>query len=166
MFNDYEAMSTLFQSMHIDCAKVLKTKEAYEADLQKQQEGQPQDPAIMRLQLEKEIATVKMEHEKIMLAAKSQQTIELAQLQAQLKQMELAANAQVKVQTLQLQHEDSQRRERIELMKLAQNKQMSEERLLAELEKLDKQQAHDTQKFMAEVKMKQLMPPTGNYGLE
>ena len=39
----------------------------------------------MRLQLEKEIATVKMEHEKIMLAAKSQQTIELAQLQAQLK---------------------------------------------------------------------------------
>ena len=32
--------------------------------------------------------------------------------------------------------------------------------------KLDKQQAHDTQKFMAEVKMKQFMPPTGNYGLE
>ncbi|MFQ2373356.1 hypothetical protein ACK306_17470 [Aeromonas caviae] len=166
MFNDYEAMSTLFQSMHIDCAKMLKTKEAYEADLQKQQEGQPQDPAIMRLQLEKEITTAKMEHEKIMLAAKSQQTIELAQLQAQLKQMELAANAQMKIQAMQLQHEDSQRRERIELMKLAQNKQMSEERLLAELEKLDKQQAHDTQKFMAEVKMKQFMPPTGNYGLE
>ncbi|MGS3128132.1 hypothetical protein ACB295_02655 [Aeromonas caviae] len=165
MFNDYEAMSTLFQSMHIDCAKVLKTKEAYEADLQKQQEGQPQDPAIMRLQLEKEIATVKMEHEKVMLAAKSQQAIELAQLQAQLKQMELAANAQARYQAMQLQHEDSQRRERIELMKLAQNKQMSEERLLAELEKLDKQQAHDTQKFMAEVRMKQILPPDGNYGL-
>ena len=32
--------------------------------------------------------------------------------------------------------------------------------------KLDKQQAHDTQKFMAEVKMKQFLPPNGNYGLE
>lgn len=166
MFDAYEAMKTLMQSMHIDNAKVMKTREAYEAELKKQQEGQPQDPAIMRLQLEQQIAQTKMEHEKIMLAAKSQQAIELAQLQAQLKQMELAANAQMKIQGMQLQHEDSQRRERIELMKLAQNQQMSEERLLAELEKLDKQQAHDTQKFMAEVRMKQMLPPDGNYGLD
>ena len=81
--------------------------------------------------------------------------------------MELAANAQIKVQTPQLQHEDSQRCERIELDRVAQNKQMSEERLLAELEKLDKQQAHDTPEIHGRGKeMKQFMPPTGNYGLE
>lgn len=167
MFNPYEAMKTLFSSMHIDNAKVLRSQEEYEAAMQQQQQqGGQQDPAVMRLQLEQQLAQMKFAHETEMAQFKAQQTAALAQLNAQAKARELEFTSQYKLATMQLQHEDSQRRERIELMKLAQNEQMTQAQLMVELEKLDKQQAHDSQKFMAEIKMKQMMPPTGNYGLE
>ena len=166
MFEPYEAMKTLFQSMHIDNAKVLRSKEEYEAAIEKQSQGGQQDPIMMKLQLEGQLAQQKMQHEQTMLQYKAQQAAQTAQINASMEMQKLQATNELKLMMLQLQHEDSQRRERIELMKLAQNKQMSQDRLLIELEKLDKQQAHDSQKFMAEIKMKQLLPPNGNFGLE
>ena len=166
MFEPYEAMKTLFQSMHIDNAKVLRSKEEYEAAIEKQSQGGQQDPIMMKLQLEGQLAQQKMQHEQTMLQYKAQQAAQTAQISASMEMQKLQATNELKLMMLQLQHEDSQRRERIELMKLAQNKQMSQDRLLIELEKLDKQQAHDSQKFMAEIKMKQLLPPNGNFGLE
>lgn len=166
MFNPYEAMKTLLQSMHIDNAKVLRSKDEYEAAIKQQQEAGQQDPALIKLQMEQQLAQAKFDHETQLAQMKSAGALQMAQLQASLKQQELEFSSQFKLATMQLQHEDSQRRERIELMKLAQAKQMSQAQLMVELEKLDKQQTHDTQKFMAEVKMKQILPPTGNYGLE
>lgn len=166
MFKPYEAMKTLFQSMHIDNAKVLRSQEEYDAAIKQQQEAGQQDPQLVKLQMEQQLAQAKFEHETQLAQMKSAGALQMAQMQASLKQMELEFSSQFKLATMQLQHEDSQRRERIELMKLAQAKQMSQERLMIELERLDKEQAHDTQKFMAEVKMKQILPPTGNYGLE
>lgn len=166
MFNEYDAMATLFQSMHIDVAKILRSKEEYEASIKQQQESGQQDPALIKLQMEQQLAQAKFEHENQLAQMKSASALQMAQMQASLKQQEIQFSSQFKLATMQLQHEDSQRRERIELMKLAQAKQMSRDQLMIELEKLDKQQAHDTQKFMAEIRMKEIMPPTGNYGLE
>ncbi|HDN9804035.1 TPA: hypothetical protein P2N04_001090 [Aeromonas salmonicida] len=166
MFKPYEAMKTLFQSMHIDNAKVLRSQEEYDAAIKQQQEAGQQDPQLVKLQMEQQLAQAKFEHETQLAQMKSAGALQMAQMQASLKQQELQFSSQFKLATMQLQHEDSQRRERIELMKLAQNKQMSQAQLMIELEKLDKEQAHDTQKFMAEVKMKQILPPNGNYGLE
>lgn len=166
MFNPYEAMKTLLQSMHIDNAKVLRSLEEYEAAIKQQQENGQQDPALIKLQMEQQLAQAKFDHETQLAQMKSAGALQMARLQASLKQQELQFSSQFKLATMQLQHEDSQRRERIELMKLAQAKQMSQAQLMVELEKLDKQQTHDTQKFMAEVKMKQILPPDGNYGLE
>jgi len=166
MFNPYEAMKTLLQSMHIDNAKVLRSQEEYEAAIKQQQEGGQQDPALIKLQMEQQLAQAKFEHETQLAQMKSAGALQTAQMQASIKLQELQFSSQYKLAVMQLQHEDSQRRERIELMKLAQAKQMSQAQLMIELEKLDKQQTHDTQKFMAEVKMKQMLPPTGNYGLD
>lgn len=166
MFNEYDAMATLFQSMHIDAAKILRSKEEYEAAIKQMQESGQQDPALIKLQMEQQLAQAKFEHETQLAQMKSASALQMAQMQASLKQQEIQFSSQYKLATMQLQHEDSQRRERIELMKLAQAKQMSRDQLMIELEKLDKQQAHDTQKFMAEIRMKEIMPPTGNYGLE
>lgn len=166
MFQPYEAMKTLFSSMHIDNAKVLRTQEEYEAAVKQQQEAGQQDPAIMKAQLEQQMMQMKFAHETQMAQFKAQQEQAITQLNAQIRLRELEVTSQHKLATMQLQHEDSQRRERIELMKLAQNEQMTQAQLMIELEKLDKQQAHDTQKFMAEIRLKQMMPPTGNYGLD
>ena len=166
MFNEYDAMATLFQSMHIDAAKILRSKEEYDASIKQMQESGQQDPALIKLQMEQQLAQAKFEHENQLAQMKSASALQMAQLQASLKQQEIYFSSQFKLATMQLQHEDSQRRERIELMKLAQAKQMSRDQLMIELEKLDKQQAHDTQKFMAEIRMKEIMPPDGNFGLD
>ena len=143
-----------------------EVRQEIEAAIKQQQEAGQQDPALIKLQMEQQLAQAKFDHETQLAQMKSAGALQMAQLQASLKQQELEFSSQFKLATMQLQHEDSQRRERIELMKLAQAKQMSQAQLMVELEKLDKQQTHDTQKFMAEVKMKQILPPTGNYGLE
>lgn len=85
---------------------------------------------------------------------KSDQTFQIEQM-----------NSQQKAMMLQMQYEMNASRERIEVMKLQQTKQISEEEMLMRLNEIDKQQRHDMAQFMAEIQIKHNEGLTANYGL-
>ena len=74
-------------------------------------------------------------------------------------------NSQQKALMLQLQYESNASRERVEVMKLQQTKQISEEQMIMRLNEIDKNHRHDMAQFMAEIQLKQQDGLTANYGL-
>ena len=106
--------------------------------------------AAMQMQLQQ----MKQEHELRMQQMKSEQAYQIEQM-----------NSQQKAMMLQLQYESNASRERIEVMKLQQTKQISEEQMIMRLNEIDKKYRHEMAQFMAEVQIKQQDGLTANYGL-
>lgn len=129
--------------------------EAYQKQVQEQQKGQVQDPQIHVEQLRLQQQEQKFAHERQMFEQKTQ--LESAQVQA--------GNA-LKAQQIEADLRSAQSKERIELMKLAQNDKINTEKLLVELEKSRTKNDQDYKKFLAEIQVKQQMGKTGNYGLD
>ena len=153
-FDWYEALKVLNASMSLGSTGILKQKEEYDQAIQQAQQAAQEQQGDPRLQMQMQLQQMKQEHELRMAQMKSEQTIQIEQM-----------NSQQKAMMLQMQYEANASRERIEVMKLQQTKQISEEQMLMRLNEIDKQQRHDMAQFMAEIQIKQQDGLTANYGL-
>ena len=154
-FDWYESLKVLNASMSLGSTGILKTKEEYDQAIQQAQQAAQQQPdGDPRLQMQMQLQQMKQEHELRMQQMKSEQAYQIEQM-----------NSQQKAMMLQLQYESNASRERIEVMKLQQTKQISEEQMMMRLNEIDKQQRHDMAQFMAEIQLKQQDGLTANYGL-
>lgn len=154
-FDWYEALKVLNASMSLGSTGILKQKEEYDQAIQQAQQAAQEQQGDPRLQMQMQIQQMKQEHELRMAQMKSEQTIQIEQM-----------NSQQKAMMLQMQYEANASRERIEVMKLQQTKQISEEQMLMRLNEIDKQQRHDMAQFMAEIQIKHNEGLTANYGLD
>lgn len=152
-FDWYEALKVLNASMSLGSTGILKEKQEYEQAIQQAQQSQ-QEQGDPRLQMQMQIQQMKQDHEMRLAQIKSDQTFQIEQM-----------NSQQKAMMLQMQYEMNASRERIEVMKLQQTKQISEEEMLMRLNEIDKQQRHDMAQFMAEIQIKHNEGLTANYGL-
>ena len=153
-FDWYEALKVLNASMSLGSTGILKQKEEYDQAIQQAQQAAQEQQGDPRLQMQMQIQQMKQEHELRMAQMKAEQTVQIEQM-----------NSQQKAMMLQMQFEANASRERIEVMKLQQTKQISEEQMLMRLNEIDKQQRHDMAQFMAEIQIKQQDGLTANYGL-
>ena len=153
-FDWYEALKVLNASMSLGSTGILKQKEEYDQAIQQAQQAAQQQQGDPKLQMQMQIQQMKQEHELRLAQMKAEQTIQIEQM-----------NSQQKAMMLQMQYEANASRERIEVMKLQQTKQISEEQMLMRLNEIDKQQRHDMAQFMAEIQIKQQDGLTANYGL-
>lgn len=152
-FDWYEALKVLNASMSLGSTGILKEKEQYDQAIQQAQQAAQQggDP---RLEMQMQIQQMKQEHELRLQQMKAEQANQIEQM-----------NSQQKAMMLQVQFESNASRERIEVMKLQQTKQISEEQMLMRLNEIDKNHRHDMAQFMAEIQLKQNEGLTANYGL-
>ena len=150
----YEATKVLNASMSLGSTGIHRTKEEYQQELQRIQQASQQQQGDPRLEMQMQIQQMKQQHE-----------LQLAQMKYQ-TQLEIEQqNSQQKAMMLQLQYEINASRERIEVMKMQQTKQISEEEMIMRLNEIDKKQRHDMAQFMAEIQLKQQDGITANYGL-
>jgi len=126
----------------------------YQKDIDEQSQNQPQDPAIQIETMRQQAAQQKYEFE-----------MQLEQAKAALKQAEMQANYELKSQQIAADMQNSERQERIEIMKLAQNDKINNEKMLVELEKVKNRAQLEWDKFMAEYNIKKQAGLTANYGL-
>ena len=153
-FDWYEALKVLNASMSLGSTGILKQKEEYDQAIQQAQQAAQEQQGDPRLQMQMQIQQMKQEHELRMAQMKAEQTVQIEQM-----------NSQQKAMMLQMQYEMNASRERIEVMKLQQTKQISEEQMLMRLNEIDKNHRHDMAQFMAEIQIKQNDGLTANYGL-
>ena len=150
----YEATKVLNASMSLGSTGIHRTKEEYQQELQRIQQASQQQQGDPRLEMQMQIQQMKQQHE-----------LQLAQMKYQ-TQLEIEQqNSQQKAMMLQLQYEINASRERIEVMKMQQTKQISEEEMIMRLNEIDKKQRHDMAQFMAEIQIKHNEGLTANYGL-
>ena len=153
-FDWYEALKVLNASMSLGSTGILKTKEEYDQAIQQAQQAAQQQQGDPKLQMQMQLQQMKQEHELRMQQMKSEQAYQIERM-----------NSQQKAMMLQLQYESNASRERIEVMKLQQTKQISEEQMIMRLNEIDKKYRHEMAQFMAEVQIKQQDGLTANYGL-
>jgi len=153
-FDWYEALKVLNASMSLGSTGILKEKEQYDQAIQQAQQAAQQggDP---RLEMQMQIQQMKQQHE-----------LQLAQMKYQTQLQIEQQNSQQKAMMLQVQYEVNASRERVEVMKLQQTKQISEEEMVMRLNEIDKKYRHEMAQFMAEIQIKQRDGLTANYGLE
>ncbi|RAK01612.1 portal protein [Aliidiomarina maris] len=125
---------------------------AYYENLQEQ--SQASDPQIEIEQLRIEQLQKKFEFEQKVEEQKLEAKMLELQVKAELKERELGAQLQAKASS-----------ERIEMMKMAQNKELSSEKLLVELKKGQAKLDQDWSQFVAEIEMKNIFGKRGNFGL-
>ena len=152
-FDWYEALKVLNASMSLGSTGILKEKEQYDQAIQQAQQAAQQggDP---RLEMQMQIQQMKQQHE-----------LQLAQMKYQTQLQIEQQNSQQKAMMLQVQYEVNASRERVEVMKLQQTKQISEEEMVMRLNEIDKKYRHEMAQFMAEIQLKQQDGLTANYGL-
>jgi hypothetical protein len=152
-FDWYEALKVLNASMSLGSTGILKEKEQYDQAIQQAQQAAQQggDP---RLEMQMQIQQMKQQHE-----------LQLAQMKYQTQLQIEQQNSQQKAMMLQVQYEVNASRERVEVMKLQQTKQISEEEMVMRLNEIDKKYRHEMAQFMAEIQIKQNDGLTANYGL-
>ena len=77
----------------------------------------------------------------------------------------LQAEAELKLLALREQQENRAMQERLEMMRLAQQDKLSQDKLIVELEKIERKLAHDQQAMMFETRLKEIYGPDGNFGI-
>lgn len=159
-FDWYDGAKTLMQSMSMGAQTMLIPREEYEQKLQEMQDAQadqPQDPEIMKVQLQMQMAQQKQQHEMQLEQMRMQNQLQIEQMKVQIKEKEL------EIKMLEVQITQQSHREKLDL-----DKEINTAKLNADLQVQTGKQAMDLQKFKTEVALKN-MPvknPTGNYGLD
>ncbi|NBI43226.1 hypothetical protein GVX76_06950 [[Haemophilus] felis] len=159
-FDWYDGAKTLMQSMSMGTQTMLIPREEYEQKLQQIEQAnaqQPQDPEILKAQMQAELAAQKQQHEMQLEQMKMQHQLQIEQMKVAIKEKEL----QLKMMEIEAQQQHNASR-------LAAEQQMNQAKLGVDMQKTTGQQALDLQKFKAEIALKQqpLPNPTGNYGVE
>ncbi|MDA3978597.1 hypothetical protein [Gallibacterium sp. AGMB14963] len=159
-FDWYDGLKTLMQSMSMGAKNMLIPREEYEQKLQQMQQAQaeqPQDPAIMKAQMEMQLAQQKQQHELQIAQMKLESELKIEQMKVAIKEKEL----EIKLMEIQANQQHSQQ-------KLQVDRELGQAKLTTDLQLNTGKQAMEMQKFKTEVALKNqpLTNPTGNYGLE
>ena len=119
-----------------------------------EQMAQQQDP---QLQVE-QVRTQQIE-------LRFQKQAEIEQMRQESDYRRMQGEAQLRLLALQEQRENRLMQERLEMMRLAQNDKALQDRLIVDLEKLERKLSYDSEAMMFETKLKQIYGPDGNYGI-
>lgn len=167
-FDWYNGLESLVKSMSLGVQSMLKPKSEYDQaieNIRKQQEQQPQDPAVVKAQLDMQLNQMKHEHQMQIEQFKADTTRQVEQMKANGRLAEQDIRRQQALFRYQSEQMKLAQQKEIETMKLAQNDKWNTEKLVTELRKLRSQQEHDMQKFLAEYDLKFTIGEEGNYGL-
>ncbi|MGC7559341.1 hypothetical protein [Pasteurella sp. PK-2025] len=161
-FDWYDGAKTLMQSMSMGTQTMLIPKDEYEQKLQQMEQAnaqQPQDPEILKAQMQMQLAQQKQQHEMQLEQMKIQHQLQLEQMKVAIKEKEL----EIKLLEIQSHQQSSQ-------AKLDLDRELNTARISADIQKESGRQAVDMEKFKTEVQLKQTPVPEtevrNNIGLE
>ncbi|MGR5294749.1 portal protein [Vibrio mediterranei] len=168
-FDWYNGLESLVKSMSLGVQSMLKPKSEYDKIIKQQQEKeaeQPQDPALLKAQMDMQLTQMKHEHQMQLeqFKADSNRQVEMMKMEGK------AAEQEIRRQQAMFRYQSEQmklaQQQEIETMRMAQQDKWNTEKLVSELRKLRAQQDHDMQKFLAEYDLKNTVDMTANYGLD
>jgi hypothetical protein len=135
---------------------VVPTREELDDYMKRKQEqtSQQQDPMLQVEQLRTEQIQMRFDNQ-----------IKLEQMKEESDMRRLQAEAELKLLGLREQQENRAMQERLEMMRLAQQDKLSQDKLIVELEKIERKLAHDQQAMMFETRLKEIYGPDGNFGI-
>lgn len=159
-FDWYDGAKTLMQSMSMGAKTMLLSREDYEQKLQQIEQAnaeQPQDPEIVKAQMQMQLAQQKQQHEMQLEQMKLQHAMQIEQMKVAIKEKEL------EVKMMEIEMHQHQERERMSL-----DERINSVKVSSDLQRETSKQMLDMQKFRTEISLKQqpLANPTGNYGVE
>lgn len=159
-FDWYDGAKTLMQSMSMGAQTMLIDRDEYEQKLQQIEQAnaqQPQDPEIMKAQMQMQLAQQKQQHEMQLEQMKLQHEMQIEQMKVAIKEKEL------EVKMMEIESHQQQAQARMSL-----DERMNSVKLSTDMQKETSKQMLDMQKFKTEITLKQapLANPTGNYGVE
>lgn len=167
-FEWYNGLESLVKSMSLGVQSMLKPKTEYDQAIERirqQQEQQPQDPAIVKAQMDMQITQMKHEHQMQIEQFKADTARQVEQMKAQGRLAEQDIRRQQALFRYQSEQMKLAQQKEIETMRLAQNDKWNTEKLVSELRKQRSQQEYDMQKFLAEYELKFTLGEDGNFGL-
>lgn len=159
-FDWYDGAKTLMQSMSMGAKTMLLSREDYEQKLQQIEQAnatQPQDPEILKSQMQMQLAQQKQQHEMQLEQMKLQHAMQIEQMKVAIKEKEL------EVKMMEIEMHRHQEQERISL-----DERINSVKVSSDMQRETSKQMLDMKKFQAEIALKQqpLANPTGNYGVE
>ena len=159
-FDWYDGAKTLMQSMSMGTQTMLIPREEYEQKLQEMQDAQaeqPQDPELLKVQMQMQMAQQKQQHEMQLEQMRMQNQLQIEQMKVQIKEKEL----EIKMLEVEINQQSQQAR-------LNLDERLSTAKLTTDLQLQTGKQAIDLEKFKTEVALKNapVANPTGNYGLD
>ncbi|QEH09367.1 hypothetical protein FWK45_02105 [Histophilus somni] len=159
-FDWYDGAKTLMQSMSMGAKTMLLSREDYEQKLQQIEQAnatQPQDPEILKSQMQMQLAQQKQQHEMQLEQMKLQHAMQIEQMKVAIKEKEL------EVKMMEIEMRQHQEQERISL-----DERINSVKVSSDMQRETSKQMLDMKKFQAEIALKQqpLANPTGNYGVE
>ncbi len=159
-FDWYDGAKTLMQSMSMGAKTMLLSREDYEQKLQQIEQAnatQPQDPEILKSQMQMQLAQQKQQHEMQLEQMKLQHAMQIEQMKVAIKEKEL------EVKMMEIEMHRQQEQERISL-----DERINSVKVSSDMQRETSKQMLDMKKFQAEIALKQqpLANPTGNYGVE
>ncbi|WP_249963463.1 portal protein [Histophilus somni] len=159
-FDWYDGAKTLMQSMSMGAKTMLLSRDDYEQKLQQIEQAnatQPQDPEILKSQMQMQLAQQKQQHEMQLEQMKLQHAMQIEQMKVAIKEKEL------EVKMMEIEMRQHQEQERISL-----DERINSVKVSSDMQRETSKQMLDMKKFQAEIALKQqpLANPTGNYGVE
>lgn len=159
-FDWYDGAKTLMQSMSMGAKTMLLSREDYEQKLQQIEQAnatQPQDPEILKSQMQMQLAQKKQQHEMQLEQMKLQHAMQIEQMKVAIKEKEL------EVKMMEIEMRQHQEQERISL-----DERINSVKVSSDMQRETSKQMLDMKKFQAEIALKQqpVANPTGNYGVE
>ena len=135
----------VIQAMHLEPEDVLKSDDEIEQMKQAAEQNPPQDPAMIKVQADMQLAQMKMQNEQQLLQMKLQAEQEKEQMRLQMQQQE----AQMRMQEMQAERE-------ITVMKLAMEQQLTVEQINAKLHEAQMKHQSDRDLQTREIASKQI----------
>lgn len=159
-FDWYDGAKTLMQSMSMGARTMLIPREEYEQKLQEMQQAaaeQPQDPELMKAQMQMELAKQKQQHELQFEQMKMQHELQIEQMKVQIKEKEL------EMKQLEIESRSQYQQQQINLMQM-----LEQAKLAAQLQMHTGDNVLNAEKFRAEIALKNdgAINPSANDGLD
>jgi len=148
MINQKALFEKALQAQHIDPAEIMKTEEQIQAEQQAAAESpQAQDPALA-------VAQMRIQGEQAKLQAKGQIDTQLAGMKAEAEYARLQTQQQLAMQEAQFKVQEMQLTREIEMLKLAQTKELTLEQIKASLADTAIKERGKKELFTAEAQLK------------
>ena len=148
LINQKKLFEKALQAQHIDPVEILKTDEQIQAEQQQAAESpQAQDPAMA-------VAQMRIEGEQAKIQTKAQVDTQLAQMKAEAEYARLQTQQQLAMQEAQFRVQEMQLTREIEMLKLAQTKELTLEQIKASLADTAIKERGKKELFAAETQLK------------